>query len=173
MNSALVSSFELLVKPITPEGSPVNRKAIQAYFLIISNLTDVSAGNVTFSLKFIAGGNPLSSNKIITIFDAGLGNNFGSLNSDGMTEDYTLPAGFSGLFILQPADISSTAPDLEMRGFAEIMLLSSSEASNAKLLLSPQQRGTFLSADATVVDLDQQSYGLPTPDGKNLFELTK
>lgn len=172
MNSALISSFELLFKPIAPASAPVNRKAIQAYFLMISNLNDAKAGDVTFCLKFTVNGTPLMSNKLVTIFDVGIGNNFGTLN-EGVTEDYTIPAGYTGLFILQPRDLSPTAPDLEMRGFTEIMLLPTSEASTAKLLLTPQQRGTFLSADSTITDLDQQSYGLPTPDGNYLFELTK
>lgn len=173
MNSALISSFELLVKPIAPPSAPVNRKVIQAYFLMISNLTDASAGDVTFALKFTVNGTPLMSDKLVTIFDGGLGNNFGTLNNAGTTEDYTIPAGYTGLFILQPRDVSPAAPNLEIRGVAEIMLLPTSEASPAQLMLSPQQRGTFLSADSTITDLDQQSYSLPTPDGKHVFELTK
>jgi hypothetical protein len=172
MNSALVSSFELLFKEIAPPSSAINRKAIQAYFLMISNLTDAAAGDVTFALKFTAGGAPLSSSKLVTAFDAGLGNNFGSL-TDGMTEDYTIPAGYSGLFLLQPRDLSPMGPEVEIRGTVEIILLPFSEANTAKLMLTPQQRGTFLSADPAIADLDQQSYGLPTPDGKYIFELNK
>ncbi|GAB4382107.1 MAG: hypothetical protein Kow00121_41840 [Elainellaceae cyanobacterium] len=173
VNSAIVSSFELLFKPIAPASAPVNRKAIQAYFLLISNLNDASEPDVAISLKFKANGMPLMSDKLLTIFDIGVGNNFGTLDTNGMTEDYVLPSGYTGLFILQPKDLSPMAPDVEIRGVAEITLLSTSEAASAKLLLTPQHRGTFLPSDAMVPDLDQQSYGLPTPDGKYLFELTK
>lgn len=173
MNSQLISSFELLFKSLAPIGAPINRKAIQAYFLSISNLNDASAPEVAVALKFQANGMPLTSSKLITAFDAGLGDNFGTLDANGMSEDLVIPSGYTGLFILQPKDLSPTAPEVEIRGVVEIVLLDTSAADSAKLLLTPQHRGTFLSADPTVQDLDQQSYGLPTPTGQYLFELHK
>ncbi|MCG6136508.1 MAG: hypothetical protein MET45_18000 [Nostoc sp. LLA-1] len=173
MTSTIISSFELLVKPIAPPSAPINRRAIQAYFLLISNLNDASEPTVTLSLKFTANGMPLATDKLVTVFDFGFGNNFGTLNPDGTTEDYSLPSGFTGLFLLQPKNLDMNAPDLEIRGVAEILLLPTSEADSAKLLLSPQQRGTFLPVKPETTDFDQQAYTLPTPDGKYLFELSK
>jgi hypothetical protein len=173
MDSAIISSFELLVKPIAPPDAPINRRAIQAYFLFISNLNDASEPTVMLSLKFTSNGMPLVTDKLVTIFDAGLGNNFGTLNPDGTTEDYLLPSGYTGLFLLQPKNLASDAPDLEIRGVAEISLLPGSEANSANLLLTPQQRGTFLPVQPDTADFDQQAYTLPTPDGKYRFELSK
>ncbi|GAB4132537.1 MAG: hypothetical protein Fur0046_02450 [Cyanobacteria bacterium J069] len=172
MDSAIISSFELLFKPIAPASAPINRRVVQAYFLLVSNLTEASAGDVTFALKFTVNNTPLVSDKLITIFDVGVGNNFGNLSA-GMSEDYVIPSGYTGLFILQPKDLDPAAPDVEIRGVAEITLLPTSEANSAKLLLTPQQRGTFLPVDPAVPDFDQQAYTLPTPNGSYLFELSK
>lgn len=179
MAAQVVSAFELLVKPIAPAppfaGAP-SRTVVQAYFLLISNL-NTSGSEVALSLKFIAGGMGLSSDKLITLVDTGAGNNFGKLASDGKTDDdIVLPSGFTGLFILQPdlrkPDVlppAPTVPDVEIRGYVEIDISPNSSTSQAKLLVTPQIRGTFLSNEAPP-DFDQQSYGLPTASGGGLIE---
>jgi hypothetical protein len=177
--SSLISSFELLVKPIAPSppfASAPSRTVIQAYFLLLSNIS-TSGKEVSINLKFTSGGAPLASNKLITIFDVGVGNNFGLLDANGMTEDLVIPPGFSGLFILQPdlrnPDVLPPAPakpSLEVRGFVEAMISSTSSVATIELLVSPQQRGTFLS-DETPPDFDQIAYELPTATGKAMLTL--
>jgi hypothetical protein len=177
--SKLISSFELLVKPIAPSppfAAAPSRTVIQAYFLLISNLS-TSGNEVSINLKFTAGGAPLNNSKLITLFDVGVGNNFGVLDANGMTEDLVLPPGFSSLFILQPdlrnADVlppAPTKPNLEIRGYVEAVIAPSSSVASAQLLVSPQQRGTFLS-DEVPADFDQIAYELPTAMGKALLEL--
>lgn len=181
MVAQVVSNFELLVKPIAPSppfASAPSRTVIQAYFLLISNL-NTAGPEVALSLRFISGGMGLSSDKLITLLDTGAGNNFGKLGPDGKSDDdIVLPSGFTGLFLLQPdlrkPDVlppSPGVPDLEIRGYVEIDISPNSSTSEAKLLVAPQIRGTFLS-DSMPPDFDQQSYGLPTANGSGLIEFT-
>lgn len=179
MVAQVVSAFEILVKPIAPSppfASAPSRTVVQAYFLLISNLNTAGA-EVALSLRFISGGMGLASDKLITLLDTGAGNNFGKLATDGKADDdIVLPSGFTGLFILQPdlrkPDVlppPPTVPDVEIRGYVEIDISPNSSTSTAKLLVTPQVRGTFLS-DGVPPDFDQQSYGLPTPSGGSLIE---
>jgi hypothetical protein len=174
-----VSTFELLVRPIAPPpfNSAVSRRAIQAYFLTIANLEPVGSPDVVLSLQFHAT-QALKNEETFTITDTGNGNIFGELTPDDATgkpsQKLTLPAGKTALFILQP-DISKSAPNpaslevanYEVRGFVNVEISPLSPSSTAKLLVSPQIRGTFVPNDlaAPNPDFDQQSYGLPTPNG--------
>ncbi|MFN6568665.1 hypothetical protein [Dendronalium sp. ChiSLP03b] len=179
MVAQVVSSFEILVKPIAPSppfAAAPSRTVVQAYFLLISNL-NTQGPEVALSLKFVSGGTGLSSDKLITLLDTGVGNNFGKLGTDGKADDdIVLPSGFTGLFILQPdlrkPDVlppPPAVPDLEIRGYVEIDISPNSSTSKANLLVTPQIRGTFLS-DSVPPDFDQQSYCLPTPTGGALIE---
>ena len=92
----LLSSFELLVKPIAsampllPGG---DRTIVQAYLLLLSNLNPISEPEVALRLKFTVGGMPLNSRKLLTIFDPGTGNQFDTLDVNGKTGDLVLPSG--------------------------------------------------------------------------------
>ncbi len=175
----LLSSFELLVKPIAPSipSLPgVDRTVVQAYFLLISNLNPNSEPEASLRLKFTVSGMPLNSSKLVTIFDAGAGNQFDTLDMDGKTGDLVLPAGFTGQFLLQPdlrkPDVlppPPTKPDIEIRGYVEAEISPNSATSNVKLLVTPQQRGTFLSSSLPP-DYDQEAYSLPTATGGALLE---
>lgn len=176
-----VSTFELLVRPIAPPpfNTSVSRRAIQAYFLSIANL-DV---DVVLSLQFTATPE-LKNDEIFTIIDTGSGNIFGDLTPDDTTgkpsQQITLPAGKTALFVLQP-DITKSAPNpaslatanFEVRGYVELFVSPLSPNPSAKLLVSPQIRGTFVPNDlaAPDPDFDQQAYSLSTPNGGSLITL--
>ncbi|MBM0741480.1 hypothetical protein JOY44_07605 [Phormidium sp. CLA17] len=171
-----VSSFELLVKPIAPPpfNSAVSRRAVQAYFLTISNLNPVGVGDVSLSVQFTATPG-LNNDELIAIVDAGGGNIFSDLVPDPVTgkpsQQITLPSGVTALVVLQP-DLSKAAPNpasievasLEVRGYVELSLSPFSANTTAEILVTPQIRGTFIPADLTAPspDFDQQSYTLPT-----------
>jgi hypothetical protein len=173
-----LSSFELLVKPIAPAppfAAAPSRTVVQAYFLLISNL-NTAGPEVALTLKFTASGMPLTSGKLITITDTGAGNVFGTLNPNGTADDVVLLPGYSGLFLLQPdlrnPDVLPADPkdaNIEIRGYVEIDISTNSSTNAARLLVTPQVRGTFLSTEAPP-DFDQQAYCLPTATGASLIE---
>jgi hypothetical protein len=86
----------------------------------------------------------------------------------------TVPAGDTGLFILQPAVNQPqvvTNANTEIRGYVTVSLANPFGSNSHTLLLTPQQRGTFLPKGFTVPptppllasgDYDQLAYGLPT-----------
>ncbi|MGF1497240.1 MAG: hypothetical protein ACFB8W_10505 [Elainellaceae cyanobacterium] len=171
----IVSSFELLVKPIAPApfDPNVSRRVVQAYFLQISNLNSPESADVALSLQFIA--TPVLNNaELIAITDNGSGNVFSDLVPDPMTgipsQQLTLASGTTTLFVLQP-DITQMAPnkaslataDLEVRGYVQLELSRFSPSGSAELLVTPQIRGTFLPANLNDPnpDFDQQAYTLP------------
>jgi len=174
-----VSTFELLVRPIAPQpfNSDVSRRAIQAYFLTIANLEPAGSPDLVLSLQFTAT-KGLNNSELFTIVDTGNGNIFGELTPDDTTgkpsQTITLPAEKTALFVLQP-DISKPAPNpasldvagLEVRGYVNVEIASFSPSNTAKLLVTPQIRGTFVPNNLASPnpDFDQQSYCLPTPNG--------
>lgn len=180
-----ISTFELLVQPIAPPpfSSAVSRRAIQAYFLTISNIDAAGSPDVVLSIQFTPT-QDLNTNEIFTIVDTGSGNVFGDLTPDDVTgkpsQKITLPAGKTALFVLQP-DISKSAPNpaslevakLEVRGYVELIVSPLSPSPTANLLVSPQVRGTFVPNDLATPnpDFDQQAYSLPTPGGGGLISL--
>ena len=188
----LVSTFELLVKsqlpknlvPPPPESfAKLSRTAIQGYFLTLANTT---SSTVIVSLVFTSVTPFVDIEKTFVFLDVTGENIPGDLIPDiaGNKARFTvkLPANDTGLFILQP-DILKTdqkgktlldTADFEVRGYVEIFMSSLSEAKSARLLLTPEHRGTFFK-DLTVKDpqLDQIVYTLPTANGKSLFKLEK
>ncbi len=192
----LVSTFELLVKPQFPkaENLPVvvpedlelkiaklSRTIIQGYFLTLSN---INAFDVTLSLVFTVVSNPpVDTAKLVAFLDVNEINMSAALEPDFAPNKIrftrTIPASETGLFLLQP---NILVPDLlkneafEVRGFVEVFISSISTGYNsAKLLLTPEHRGTFyknLDLEANEVQLDQIAYSLPTGHGGSLFELS-
>jgi hypothetical protein len=174
----LVSTFELLVKPQLPKElqqppfDKISRTVIQGYFLTLANTTNF---NVRVSLVFTALSPILDPANTITFLDI-LGDNVpGDVDpsTPGKTSfPLTIPANDTGLFILQPdpALLTNTDPDFEVRGYVEIFLSSLSPSRTATLLLTPEHRGTFFK-DLTAADpqLDQIIYPLPTATGSSLF----
>lgn len=187
----LVSTFELLVKPIAPAGSGpsiVARTVVQGYFLTVAN---TSPANATLMLTFTATTPNLNLAQTVTISDVTGTNTFGDLiasptDPKKFTYNFTVPANDTVLVTLLP-DLSTDSlppigePDLitrkalEIRGYVEISLSSifSKLPQSFNLLLTPEHRGTFLPQNlaAPSPDFDQLVYSLPTATGKAQFTL--
>ena len=177
----LVSTFELLVKPIAPAGAgpaPVARTVVQGYFLTIANTNN---SPVRVRLQFTATTPGLTINDTVTISDVvGNNNEFGEIapvNDKRSLYFVNIPANDTALVTLLP-DVSKpeilAAKSLEIRGYVEVFLAAPAQKS-IDLLLTPEHRGTFLPDDITITtpDFDQLAYALPTANGGSLFTLTK
>jgi hypothetical protein len=168
----LVSTFELLVKPITPASAgpaSLARTVVQGYFLTIANTSNTSA---TFQLTFRATTPSIDLSKTVTISDTTGNNTFGDLTAAN-TFNLTLAANDTGLFILQP-DVTSPSvladKNLEIRGYVEITRLGFFGPA-IDVLLTPEHRGTFFSGNVNTPgsDIDQLVYALPTALGQSLY----
>ncbi|WP_088888900.1 hypothetical protein [Leptolyngbya ohadii] len=176
----LVSTFELLVKPIAPAGAGpagLARTVVQGYFLSIANTSNVAA---PLQLTFTATTPNLSVANTVAIRDVTGGNVIGDLvptaDPKRLTYNITIPAHDTALVILQP-DVrlpAVLAGMLEVRGYVEINALSSPVPNTYELLVTPEHRGTFFSgsAAAPAADIDQLVYSLPTASGKAQYSLT-
>jgi hypothetical protein len=176
----LVSTFELLVKPIAPAGSgpaPVARTVVQGYFLTIANPNNTP---VSVKLTFAATTPTLDVTDTVAIRDVAGNNLFGDLvpTADPRKLTYTLriPAHDTALVTLLP-DLTKpavlAAKSLEVRGYVEVAL--NAPVGRFDLLITPEHRGTFLPVDlsAPMPDFDQLAYALPTATGGSLFTLTR
>ncbi len=191
----LVSTFELLLKTQLPkqieEGgvvknlpiSPLNRAIVQGYFLTIANVTK-SAAKLELSFEAVT--------SVVDLIDL----TATILDKDGINKvddviptvpnAYKFPIDLNGdttcLFILQP-DV--TKPELlanlgiELRGYVRISLASDSPSSIVRLLVTPEQRGTFfregvdLDIPAGDRQLGEVAYSLPTASGGSLYTLSR
>lgn len=190
----LVSTFELLVKRQLPKLTDLppgvmfppgvdklTRTVIQGYFLTISNL---NAFDATISLVFtIVSTPPIALPELIAFLDV---DGFNLVELPDVEPDLAenkirftrkIPASDTGLFLLQPNILKPKLiekENFEVRGYVEVFISSLSTGFNsAKLLITPEHRGTFytdLSKEA--VQLDQIAYSLPTAHGGSLFELS-
>jgi hypothetical protein len=175
---ALVSTFEVLLKPQLPKELPppvsnLGRNVIQGYFLTIANINPI---DIVLSLVFTT--REVDVMKLITFTDVS-GNNTKKLltpDSVGNKSRYSpleLPAEATALFILQPNPTNDALKDLniEARGFVEIFLssLSGTPQPGIEVQVTAEHRGTFF-ADAlgkNIADrsLDQIAYSLPVQNG--------
>jgi hypothetical protein len=172
----LVSTFELLVRPITPANAgpaSLARTIVQGYFLTIAN---TSAAAATLVLTFRATTPGIDLAKTVTIEDVTGVNTFSDLTA---TNNYNIaiPANDTALFILQP-DVTIPSvlanKDLEIRGYVEIAVRGAGN-NTFELLLTPEHRGTFFSGDVSSpgTDIDQLVYALPTALGKAQYSLSQ
>jgi hypothetical protein len=171
---ALVSTFEVLLKPQLPPGVPglgkLSRKVIQGYFLTLSNVNFFPLTvSVVFTVKFPVDPSaptehptrPTSWDDFLDIVDISGQNLFqgsdpqADLRPEIVPQNnkaritFTLPENGTGLLLLQPnvlppSDILTKA-NFEARGYVEIFLSSLSGSDTATLLVTPEQRGTFFS----------------------------
>lgn len=179
---AIISNFELLIKPIAPPDGPgaeVARVVIQGYFLEVSNLeprdlklifrTRTSTRDSTDSpnTEFTATNNNL-------VYDITQDNDFestmvavGDLIANRQRGHYIscllLPAGQTASIGLLP-DVAGVLPfgaDLAIRGYTELLLSSNidnisplnfSSPTSARVLVSPEHRSTFLDPQFNPVD---------------------
>jgi hypothetical protein len=181
---ALISTFELLLKPqlpkdITnkfPELAPLARTVLQGYFLTIANITD----ELVFLSVVVTTRTPgIKKDTILTTLDTTSVN--GPVSGDffdvGDTQKarFTFPinAKDTGLFILQANALNKNvreAADFELRGYAEIDIsYSMSPVKSTKLLITAEHRGTFFGTDRA--ELGELAYALPLANGKSLYEL--
>lgn len=184
----LVSTFELLVKPIAPSGSgpvAVARTIVQGYFLTIANPNNF---DLKLQLQFTSTTPSLNVLDTVTILDVQGTNDFSDLipvpgDPKRFTFDLGIPANDTALVTLLP-DLKTDVlppfgvPDvltktLEVRGYVEISLQSPFSLRGINLLLTPEHRGTFLPQNlaAPNPDFDQLAYSLPTATGSSLFKL--
>jgi hypothetical protein len=195
---ALVSTFEVLLKPQLPEAAGIkklSRKVIQGYFLTIANVNFIPVTvSLVFTLKFPSdptdpGEGPTSWTDFLQVVDISGQNLFSGgfpqatlipeIADNKARVTFTLPANGTGLLLLQPnilaqPDILETA-NFEARGYVEIFLSSLSGSDTATLLVTPEQRGTFFKdpngKTPDAVGLDQIAYALPVSNG-GVFKLS-
>jgi hypothetical protein len=172
----LVSTFELLVKPITPANAgpaSLARTIVQGYFLTIANTSSVSA---PLRLRFQATTPNIDPATTVTITDITGTNTFGDLSVTN-TFDLTIPANDTALFIVQP-DVTIPSvlanKDLEVRGYVDISARGFG-FNTFELLLTPEHRGTFFSGNVSAPgsDIDQLVYALPTALGKAQYSVSQ
>ncbi len=184
----LVSTFELLVKPIAPAGSgpaAVARTVVQGYFLTIANPNNT---DIAVRLQFTATTPDLNVIDTVTILDVQGTNNFSDLvavpgDPKRFTFNLKIPANDTALVTLLPDLRTDVLPPfgvpdvltktLEIRGYVEVFLESPISLRGVNLLLTPEHRGTFLPQNlaAPNPDFDQLVYSLPTATGSSLFKL--
>ncbi|MFQ4135651.1 hypothetical protein PGN35_004965 [Nodosilinea sp. PGN35] len=174
----LLSTFELLLKPITPTAGTISgsdRSILQGYFLNVANPNSTS---LRLRLRFNAQTPGIDRTKLLVARDT-LGTNEFATLTPGSTYDFRLNAGDTGLVILQP-DIrtlnpANVADQIEVRGYVEIFAVSSfpfpGSARTFPLLVTPEHRGTFLPSPGTRGDFDQLIAALPTSSGSALLNV--
>lgn len=187
--SSVVSNFEVLVKPLIPPVADIlgaGRTVIQGYFLTISNLNLSSA--VTLRLNFRAQTPNIASQPLLAFFDVnGTNTVLAPTGASPINRTYTvtIPAGDTGLFILQanvgnPSIINN--PNTELRGYVTISLANPFGNKSFDLLVTPEHRGTFLPKGyvvpstppiVTTLDFDQLAYALPTANPGNKYNLSQ
>ncbi|MGG6241988.1 hypothetical protein ACQ4N7_25495 [Nodosilinea sp. AN01ver1] len=174
----LLSTFELLLKPITPTAGTVSgsdRSILQGYFLNVANPNSTS---LRLRLRFNAQSPPIDRTKLLVARDT-LGTNELTSLTVANTYDFRLNAGDTGLIILQP-DIRTLNPanladQIEVRGYVEIFAVSPfpfpGRPRTFPLLVTPEHRGTFLPSPGTSGDFDQLITALPTSSGSALLNV--
>ncbi|MEM1256542.1 MAG: hypothetical protein AAGI69_29240 [Cyanobacteria bacterium P01_H01_bin.21] len=173
----LLSTFELLLKRITPNPGTVggsDRSILQGYFLNLSNPT---TSNLRIRLRFNATTPSLNPGQLLDILDTtGINDFTGALVPDGPNRfryDFTLNAGDTGLFILQPniLSLNPAVDQVEVRGFVEVFIVVPFFGLPRPLLLTPEHRGTFLPSPGGNGEFDQLIVSLPTATGGSLMEV--
>lgn len=192
---AIISTFELLVKPQLPQKTisaippdiakqliPLTRTIIQGYFLTISNVT---SDFLDLSLVFTVKTPSADPKKVLAILDTSgqniVGTVFQKPGEDVSKTRFNIPlaGNDTALFILQPNIVDPKIlkdANFELRGYAEISLSSVSTPKSAQILVTPEHRGTFfgdLNGKGSDSKLGEVSYALPLASGKALFDLIR
>jgi hypothetical protein len=186
--SSVVSNFEVLVKSLIPPSVDIlgaGRTVIQGYFLTISNL-NLSAP-VTLRINFRAQTPNIGGQPLLAFFDVNGTNTVLTATGSPISQTYiiTIPAGDTGLFILQ-ANVGNpnlvNNPNTEIRGYVTISLANPFGNRSFDLLITPEHRGTFLPKGyvvpstppiITTLDFDQLAYALPTANPGNKFSFSQ
>lgn len=187
-----VSSFELIYKPQSPVGAA--DRVLQGYFLNITNLEDV---DLRFSLSFVTSSvsDPDRSlfNNTVAFVDTANSNNTSASLSGGLTSSVftlnptiTIAPNETAKLALLPSDpfpVAVLPANFEARGYVRLRLPANIRFSfpggitfepqldrPARVLLTPQNRATYLDASGVINDQTQSS--LPTASGGALAEIT-
>jgi hypothetical protein len=197
----IVSNFELLIKRIAtvPSSTPdsiasVFRRVVQAYFLAITNLEETRTVRYFLQLTIPDATSTnrkidLSTGNVNSVFDLG-NTDSAPLNISGIstsnpnvlkfrTTSFSIAPQETALVAVLPnviPFISVQNPDLEIRGYVELrqtrqFILNPNTTPEARVLVTPENRGTFLDDDypsmSETLDFDQLAYSLPTANGKS------
>jgi hypothetical protein len=136
--STLVSNFELLFKPLTPQLSPelttIGRRALQGYFVSITNLdTREFVYTLEYRVSLPVAGAPAGRRDLsaaVVITDVAGDNNFAAPVRNGTSNLWTstvrIPAGKTALVVLLPnvgtPNFFSGPADIEVRGHLRLTL---------------------------------------------------
>lgn len=189
----LLSTFELLVKPIAPTDNldklppkiaaqleKVARRVVQGYFLTIANTTNSDA-NIRLTFTATTPNLNLADTTIISDILNNVNETFNLTPVPGNPKKFTfnlsIPAHDTALVTLLPdlanLDLFTGAKNLEIRGYVTISRAFLFGGLTYDLLVTPEHRGTFLpkNLDDSVPDFDQIAYTLPTASGGSLVTL--
>ncbi len=186
-----VSQFELVYKPQSPV--PPADIVLQGYFLAISNLE----GNpYSFTLDFITSpitdvNRSLAGNALVFIDVPGANNQSGVYSLTGavaakqfsLNKTFEIPAHGTALVAVLPSDPFATpgvvppTQNFECRGYVNLRLPTvgsffrprKQSATPIKVMLTPQNRATYLSTSGVINDQTQSS--LPLAGGSAIINL--
>ncbi|MEM9919045.1 MAG: hypothetical protein AAF990_13170 [Bacteroidota bacterium] len=175
---AIISNFELLVKPIAPPvgpGAEIARVVVQGYFLQISNLESRDLKLIFRTRTSMPETPPDSPNTAFTatnndlVWDITQDNllqtsmaSAGELIPDSQLGHFVnclpLPAGQTASLALLPRvqTLLPTPADLAIRGFAEIVLSSNVESFNPTTFSAPVSARILVSAEQRGTFIDPQ-----------------
>jgi hypothetical protein len=183
---AIISTFELLIKPQLPKASPVgpaippqalklSRNVVLGYFLTLANLSNLDFEcQLLFTIRLPEG---RTLDELIGIVDTSGSDalfDLVAIDTNQFGATITLPPKSTTLVILQPDFVQFpnllTSLDFEVRGFVEIRRTAVSlPLPPITIIATPEHRGTFFSnLDGSTPDevgLDQIAYSLPIRNG--------
>lgn len=178
---AIISNFELLLKPIAPPGGPaaeVARVAVQGYFLEISNLesrditlifrtrTSVKQPADAANTEFVAGNNAvaydITQDNLIDTVMTSAGELIAGKQLGHFVNSLSLPAGQTASLAILPnvqallPSPGDPAPDLAIRGYTELVLSSPITSFNPITFGTPRPARILVSAEhrSTYIDPD-------------------
>lgn len=197
----LISNFELLVKRIAPLSGvgPVDaafRRVVQGYFLNVTNLEtdDPLILQVRYTFPAIDDLDAfdrelqpdVADPNVVLTFDKGDINNADLIaRSTSVLPVTSARSVITDPFLIEPLETASVkllpnlanpnvlnTANLEIRGYAEILLIQILGSSQSRVLLTPEIRGTFLDNayptgnPTDELDFDQINYALPLASGQ-------
>lgn len=174
----LLSTFELLFKPVplaSGEASASEGRLLQGYFLTLANPNPVE---LQIRLQFNATMPSAETLPQLVIGNTLEAQDFTALSATGIYE-LTLPALSTRMVILQPGlanlnDRGATEIE-EVRGYVEIFVIRRFQLfgfpSSYPLLVTPEHRGTILSAPLSSGQRIPLVYSLPTTCNSSLLNI--
>ena len=184
---ALVSTFELLLKPQLPTSvtasipnlAPLTRTILQGYFLSIANPNGIK---IALRIIFTTQTPGLDPATVLAFLDTAgtnttlTGNTTIASGIASTTNDITIDANDTCLLILQPNITDQKfflASDYELRGYSEIFALEPNSLRSLAVLVTAEHRGTFygLLDDKEFLNLGEVAYSLPLAGGGSLIHV--